>query len=104
MNKYDIDITLDNSVRILNLLIIVKIYAFTGLKMLKTLTDNLKLEVLMSFDAVLCHLHGVTFKNISNTLKTIYESMQYALSHRDDFRPCSRVSSCDNNTINTSLT
>ena len=30
--------------------------------------------------------------------------MQYALSYRDAFRPCSRVSTGDNNTIYTSLT
>ena len=32
---------------------------------------DLKLEILTCFDAVFCHLHGVTFKNIYNTLKTI---------------------------------
>ena len=31
---------------------------------------NLKIEIQTFFDTVLCHLHGVTFKNISNTLKT----------------------------------
>ena len=32
---------------------------------------DLKLEILSYFDTVLCHLHGVTFKHISNALKTI---------------------------------
>ena len=27
---------------------------------------NLKLEILTCFETVLCHLHGVTFKNIIN--------------------------------------
>ena len=62
---------------------------------------DLKLEILTCFDTALCHLHGVTLKNISQYSEN--NLMQCALSHRDAFRPCSRVSSGDDNTIYTPL-
>ena len=58
-------------------------------------------EILTCFDAVLRHLHCYIQKHKQCTENNF---MQYALSYRDVFQPCSRVSSGNNKTIYTALT